>query len=157
MSQHVARPKSCPQLDNGERRSEQLPISEILHQQKTRLSDATTREKHCTDEKRNFEEDSVDHTQNKLRKILAGDIERVCSPYFGKDLDLTFSLVRPSNLKWRKIKKNNLDLDYTILFPREVADALVQVLENEIDYFTGALAKIKVFGKWHDIPRKQVL
>ncbi|KAG7163651.1 DNA oxidative demethylase ALKBH2-like, partial [Homarus americanus] len=49
--------------------------------------------------------------------------------------------VRTDNLQWRKISKDNLDLDYTLLFPRNVANALVQVFEKELDYFTGTLAK----------------
>lgn len=76
--------------------------------------------------------------------------------YLYKNLDLAFPSVKRRSLKWRKIIRNNLDLDYTLLFPCDVADSLLQVLENELDYFTGDLAKIHIFGKWLDVPRKQV-
>lgn len=77
------------------------------------------------------------------------------SSYLYKGLDLTFPTVKASSLRWRKICSDNLDLDYTLLLPREVADDLVRVFEEELDYFTGDLAKIQIFGRWHDIPRKQ--
>lgn len=37
----------------------------------------------------------------------------------------------------------------------EARDAFI-CLENEVKYFTGDLAKVRVFGKWHDLPRQQV-
>lgn len=71
-------------------------------------------------------------------------------------VDLGFpNLTSSSSLTWRKIQRENLDLDYAPLFPRKVADALVRVLEEELQYFTGDLARVQIFGKWHQIPRKQ--
>lgn len=58
--------------------------------------------------------------------------------------------------KWRKITSENLDLSYTILFSKRSADILFERLENEVEYFSGDLLKVQVFGKWHQIPRKQV-
>ncbi|XP_058137502.1 DNA oxidative demethylase ALKBH2 [Dasypus novemcinctus] len=57
---------------------------------------------------------------------------------------------------WRHIRAEGLDCDYTILFRRAEADEIFQELEREVEYFTGALAKVQVFGKWHNVPRKQV-
>lgn len=61
-----------------------------------------------------------------------------------------------SDLKWEKIKRKNLDLDYVQLFPKIVANSVLQTLEEQVEYFTGDLARVRVFGKWHDLPRKQV-
>ncbi|XP_020863576.1 DNA oxidative demethylase ALKBH2 isoform X1 [Phascolarctos cinereus] len=57
--------------------------------------------------------------------------------------------------RWRKIQAENLDCDYTVLFSREEADELLQTLEREVEYFEGDLSRVRVFGKWHRIPRKQ--
>lgn len=62
-----------------------------------------------------------------------------------------------SPLKWKKVKADNLDLDFCSQFYlKEEADELIRRLETDIEYFTGALAKVFVFGKWHNVPRKQV-
>ncbi|XP_038619035.1 DNA oxidative demethylase ALKBH2 [Tachyglossus aculeatus] len=57
--------------------------------------------------------------------------------------------------RWQHIKAEGLDCDYTVLFGRAEADRLFQELEREVEYFTGDLSKVQVFGKWHNIPRKQ--
>ena len=64
--------------------------------------------------------------------------------------------VLSSALKWTKLSGNDLNCDYTILYNKKEADALLQECEKCIDYNSGELSKVKVFGKWHDIPRKQV-
>lgn len=153
----MTRTESSPSVDEAGRK-QQVSASEKFQQQLAELNDApATEQTHCDEKrKRKTQMDSEDQAQTKHQKLSEGKNDVVSSPYFSKDLDLTFSCVQSSSLKWRKIKKTNLDLDYTVLFPRNTADTLVQVLENEVDYFTGTLAKIKVFGKWHDIPRKQV-
>lgn len=71
-------------------------------------------------------------------------------------LNSMLSQVQISDLKWEKIKRINLDLDYTLLLPKLAATYLLQTLEEQVEYFTGDLARVKVFGKWHDLPRKQV-
>ena len=65
-------------------------------------------------------------------------------------------LVPNPNLKWKKVKALDLDLDYCIFFNKTQADRLLHLLENELEYNTGQLAKVHIFGKWMDIPRKQV-
>ncbi|XP_004379048.1 DNA oxidative demethylase ALKBH2 isoform X2 [Trichechus manatus latirostris] len=57
--------------------------------------------------------------------------------------------------RWRHIRAQGLDCDYTVLFGRAEADEIFQQLEKEVEYFTGALTRVQVFGKWHDVPRKQ--
>lgn len=58
---------------------------------------------------------------------------------------------------WKEIKSTGLNLLYSGKFlNKKVADELLFRLDSEIDYFTGELSRVKVFGKWHNIPRQQV-
>lgn len=59
------------------------------------------------------------------------------------------------DLEWRKMKAENLDCDYVMLYSKDEADKLLSECSDQLQYNTGALAKVKIFGKWHDIPRKQ--
>ncbi|XP_028270491.1 DNA oxidative demethylase ALKBH2 [Parambassis ranga] len=56
---------------------------------------------------------------------------------------------------WQKIEAEGLDCDYVLLFSKEEADHLFKQLEEEVVYSTGEEAKVQVFGKVYDIPRKQ--
>lgn len=78
-------------------------------------------------------------------------------PETGETLGQTFSEIVAADLVWKKVKKTNLDLSYTLLFCKSIADAVLELLEKEVVYFTGDLAKVQVFGRWHNIPRKQVM
>lgn len=60
-----------------------------------------------------------------------------------------------AGLSWRRIRSEGLDCDYTVLFGKAEADEIFRELEQQVEYFTGALAKVQVFGKWHSVPRKQ--
>lgn len=51
--------------------------------------------------------------------------------------------------------KMSISGDYTILFDKAEADEIFRELEQEVEYFTGALAKVQVFGKWHSVSRKR--
>ncbi|XP_066466019.1 DNA oxidative demethylase ALKBH2 isoform X2 [Tiliqua scincoides] len=55
---------------------------------------------------------------------------------------------------WKQIRAEGLSCDYIILFGRSEADRIFQELEKEVEYSEGA--KLHIFGKWHNIPRKQV-
>ncbi|XP_005105094.2 DNA oxidative demethylase ALKBH2 [Aplysia californica] len=57
---------------------------------------------------------------------------------------------------WTQIRKENLDVDHTILYSRREAYAILARCEKELSYNEGDLAKIQMFGKWINIPRKQV-
>ncbi|XP_013182428.1 PREDICTED: alpha-ketoglutarate-dependent dioxygenase alkB homolog 2-like [Papilio xuthus] len=57
---------------------------------------------------------------------------------------------------WKSIREDGLDLDYAVAIPREKANILYGELENTLQYFTGDLSKIKVFGKIYPLPRQQV-
>ncbi|XP_054290214.1 DNA oxidative demethylase ALKBH2-like [Macrosteles quadrilineatus] len=64
---------------------------------------------------------------------------------------------KKQKLSWNKIKKEGLDLDYNQRFlTKHEADDLLEWFEKNVEYFSGDLAQVKVFGKWHKIPRKQV-
>ncbi|XP_051923751.1 DNA oxidative demethylase ALKBH2 isoform X2 [Hippocampus zosterae] len=58
-------------------------------------------------------------------------------------------------IPWQKIESEGLDCDYALLFTQHEADHLFQKLEKEVVYSTGDEAKVQVFGKVYDIPRKQ--
>jgi len=57
---------------------------------------------------------------------------------------------------FNKIKSDNLDCDYGTVYSSDEALHYLQKCEEELTYFTGQLSKVFVFGKWHNIPRKQV-
>ncbi|WAR02552.1 ALKB2-like protein [Mya arenaria] len=69
-------------------------------------------------------------------------------------LSIKTLIIRP--LKWRDLRAENLDCDYGILFSKVNADRILCQCERMLNYNEGQLAKVKIFGKWHDIPRKQV-
>ncbi|XP_049435074.1 DNA oxidative demethylase ALKBH2 [Epinephelus fuscoguttatus] len=56
---------------------------------------------------------------------------------------------------WQKIEAEGLDCDYALLFSKEEADHLFKQLEKEVVYATGEEAKVQVYGKVYNIPRKQ--
>ncbi|KAM6111982.1 LOW QUALITY PROTEIN: DNA oxidative demethylase ALKBH2 [Pterocles gutturalis] len=61
----------------------------------------------------------------------------------------------PSGSPRQEIRAEGLSCDYRLLFVRAELTSLQQ-LEEEVEYFEGEKTKLHVFGKWHDIPRKQV-
>ncbi|XP_069135081.1 DNA oxidative demethylase ALKBH2-like [Argopecten irradians] len=58
-------------------------------------------------------------------------------------------------LKWRQYSAEGLDCTYTILYNKTEADDLMSACEKSLEYYTGQTTKVFVFGKWHNIPRKQ--
>lgn len=70
------------------------------------------------------------------------------------DCATSLEVVKP--LKWGEIRGDNLNLDYCLLFPKPQADRLLTECEKLLSYNQGQLARVNIFGKWHDIPRKQV-
>ncbi|XP_013141360.1 PREDICTED: alpha-ketoglutarate-dependent dioxygenase alkB homolog 2-like [Papilio polytes] len=61
-----------------------------------------------------------------------------------------------NNVTWKTIREDGLDLDYAKVIPRPIANILYRELEDTLEYFTGDLSKIKVFGKIYPLPRQQV-
>ncbi|XP_042863596.1 DNA oxidative demethylase ALKBH2-like isoform X1 [Penaeus japonicus] len=82
--------------------------------------------------------------------------DKISTPSLYENIDINFPGLKSSSLNWQTIKRDNLDLQYTILFKNSVGQSLIKIFEEEFEYFTGDLARVKVFGKWCDIPRKQV-
>ncbi|XP_069565606.1 DNA oxidative demethylase ALKBH2 isoform X2 [Brachyistius frenatus] len=56
---------------------------------------------------------------------------------------------------WQKVEAEGLDCDYALLFSKDEADHHLKQLEEEVVYSTGEEAKVQVFGKVYNIPRKQ--
>nr|XP_006640400.1 PREDICTED: DNA oxidative demethylase ALKBH2 [Lepisosteus oculatus]XP_015221734.1 PREDICTED: DNA oxidative demethylase ALKBH2 [Lepisosteus oculatus]XP_015221735.1 PREDICTED: DNA oxidative demethylase ALKBH2 [Lepisosteus oculatus]XP_015221736.1 PREDICTED: DNA oxidative demethylase ALKBH2 [Lepisosteus oculatus] len=100
----------------------------------TAVAVATHNELETTDERK------------RTRCAVSGDEEEYDCPSEGE-----FSAPLP----WQKIEAEALDLDYTVLFSKAEADRLFKKLEEEIEYFSGEKAKVQVFGKFYNIPRKQ--
>ncbi|KAL1490971.1 hypothetical protein ABEB36_011638 [Hypothenemus hampei] len=61
-----------------------------------------------------------------------------------------------NKIKWKKIQQENLSLDYVILFSSSLGKILFDELERLVEYYSGELTKVKIFGKYHQIPREQV-
>ncbi|XP_047020865.1 LOW QUALITY PROTEIN: DNA oxidative demethylase ALKBH2-like [Helicoverpa zea] len=59
-------------------------------------------------------------------------------------------------VNWKSIKQEGLDLEYAVPIPRAIASDLLRELESNLEYFTGELSRIKVFGKVYPLPRQQV-
>ncbi|CAL1531943.1 unnamed protein product [Lymnaea stagnalis] len=71
------------------------------------------------------------------------------------DLSLDF-LEMPKICRMNIITSENLNLEYTKFYRENEATSLLLLCERDITYNVGDLAKIQMFGKWIDIPRKQV-
>ncbi|XP_041977009.1 DNA oxidative demethylase ALKBH2-like [Aricia agestis] len=64
--------------------------------------------------------------------------------------------IEANDISWKKIENEGLDLDYAVPIARSVANRILKELNENLEYFTGDLAKIKVFGKVYPLPRQQV-
>lgn len=70
---------------------------------------------------------------------------------------MNFDCILKEKISWKKITAENLDADYASQFlPRSVADVLFKLLQKDVEYFSSDLAQVRIFGKWHPIPRQQV-
>ncbi|KAF2878710.1 hypothetical protein ILUMI_27462 [Ignelater luminosus] len=72
------------------------------------------------------------------------------------DLSSALKELESKDMEWEKTTREGLDVDYAQLLPRNIACELMTQLETNIEYYSGDLTKVKVFGKWHQIPRQQV-
>ncbi|XP_026742445.1 DNA oxidative demethylase ALKBH2-like [Trichoplusia ni] len=57
---------------------------------------------------------------------------------------------------WKSIKGDGLNLEYTVPINKSIASEIFRELESTLEYFTGDLSQIKVFGKVYPLPRQQV-
>lgn len=61
------------------------------------------------------------------------------------------------SLQWQKINGENLDLDYCQKFlTANEGTTLMEYMENNVQYLDSKLSQVKVFGRYHSIPRQQV-
>lgn len=59
--------------------------------------------------------------------------------------------------QWQKINGENLNLDYCQKFlTQDEGIELMEYMENNVQYLHGKLSQVKVFGRYHPIPRQQV-
>ncbi|XP_060895154.1 DNA oxidative demethylase ALKBH2 [Labrus mixtus] len=92
--------------------------------------------------------------QRKKIKLESGDEQQQQEE--GDDEDEHSALAEFSHpVPWQKVEAEGLDCDYAQLFSKEEADQLFKRLEEEVVYSTGEEAKVQVFGKVYNIPRKQ--
>lgn len=99
--------------------------------------------------KRKFNQETLEsEVEIKQQKLSSNTTENLDS--------ILGELIQDGFPNWKKITAENLDLDYALILPAELATYLFNCLESSLEYFTGDLAKIKIFGKVHDLPRKQV-
>ena len=57
---------------------------------------------------------------------------------------------------FKHYSRRDLSCCFGTLYSRADANLLLAECESSLKYVSGDLSKVKVFGKWHDIPRKQV-
>ena len=58
------------------------------------------------------------------------------------------------NIVWKTIQRDQLQLRYSVVFPLATCNTFLSNLEKEVSYLSGDMSKVKIFGKWHNIPRK---
>uniref|UniRef100_T1IXF6 DNA oxidative demethylase ALKBH2 n=1 Tax=Strigamia maritima TaxID=126957 RepID=T1IXF6_STRMM len=128
--------------------------SKSISESKDGTKEATTTHKVAAGTKRKIHQ-CFENTQPNKKIAYLSDIATSSATDVQDSLH-TFSLTAIDSVKWKKITKQDLDLDYGIVFEKSIADQIFQHLEKQTEYYSGDLAKIRVFGKWHNIPRKQV-
>ena len=58
--------------------------------------------------------------------------------------------------KWHGLAAEQLNCSHCLLYTRTEADDLFARCQDEFVYNSGRLAQVRLFGRWRDIPRKQV-
>ncbi|XP_072921991.1 DNA oxidative demethylase ALKBH2 [Hemitrygon akajei] len=89
--------------------------------------------------------------RKKLKRNQSGGAEGCLVPSLAQQ-----ESVRDVTVSWKHLRAEGLNCDYTKLFTRSQADDIFLELEKTLEYFSGDLTKVQVFGKWHNIPRRQV-
>ena len=97
--------------------------------------------------------DSEDYTESKKSKTESTNKQANTTKGGNSKIVCKFDLTPPT---WKEIRAENLVCDYCILFDKSQADDIFTECEQILSYNDGDLSKIKIYGKWMDIPRKQV-
>ncbi|XP_048412136.1 DNA oxidative demethylase ALKBH2 [Stegostoma tigrinum] len=96
--------------------------------------------------------DATAESPRKKLKSWAGESKRTeLTPLLNEQ-----GLLRDFDCSWKQLRAEGLNCDYTKIFTKSEADDIFLQLEKELEYFSGEQTKVQVFGKWHNIPRKQV-
>ena len=56
----------------------------------------------------------------------------------------------------KKLKADGLNCDYYQLYTKKEADEIFRQCEEQLVFNTGKESQVQVFGKWHEIRRKEV-
>lgn len=99
-------------------------------------------------EKRNKERENTDEdaVKSEYQSLQVQDYKTSC-------FDVSFLKEKERKLNWKKVRAENLDVDYVQLFSNREADILFQKAEKEIQF--NEKNQIFIHGKWVNIPRKQ--
>ncbi|XP_041058002.1 DNA oxidative demethylase ALKBH2 [Carcharodon carcharias] len=89
--------------------------------------------------------------RKKLKSRTEGSEEKEPPPLLSEQ-----ESVRDVEYSWKRLRTEGLNCDYTKIFSKPEADDIFLQLEKVLEYFSGEQTKVQVFGKWHNIPRKQV-
>ena len=87
--------------------------------------------------------------------------QKTISGYFSSKAVIKSSLSSPAGevedkeTRWTHLNENNLNISHAIILSKKACSDILAKLETEIEYFTGSLAQVKIFGKTHPIPRQQ--
>ena len=92
----------------------------------------------------------------KCSKPSVPDAEKDCQDR-ASSAPLSVRFNTGKTVEWKRIRSENLNLDYCIAMNKTVAKCLYDICERELEYNTGRIAQVQIFGKWIDIPRKQVI
>ena len=92
--------------------------------------------------------------KTKKQKIMSDYFSSQPQPLLLKKRDT----IRPEKLEdtsWTHITANNLNISYAVVLTKVDCRDIFAKLEAEVEYLTGHLAQVKIFGKSHPIPRQQ--
>lgn len=73
-----------------------------------------------------------------------------------EDLTEAFKIIDKTNMKQVcYTNQYGFDIICIDLLSNDLANELFKQLKNSVEYYDGELTKVRVFGKWHQIPRQQ--
>ncbi|XP_063310755.1 DNA oxidative demethylase ALKBH2 isoform X1 [Pelobates fuscus] len=98
----------------------------------------------------------IKNSSTRKRPLLAECTDTVTLPEKAKLRKNEDDRLLAEHLTWKEIRAEGLSCDYTLLYTKTEADVIFQQLEREITYFPEDLSRVQVYGKWHNVPRKQV-
>lgn len=84
--------------------------------------------------------------------------QKTLDAFFSSDKSSKSEFTKSSvveSVEWQRISGDHLNIRFAVILPTPLCTYYFENLEKEITYLTGEFSKVQVFGKWHDIPRKQ--